>query len=81
VAFVRQRSPQIANVFRNDNAVLPERTADLIDEPDAVSNQATANPMNRLHRQLFGGLDGDSPLADLSGEHQAKPVHQNRMDS
>jgi len=37
--------------------VLPEKTADLIDEPDAISNQATANPMNRLHRQLFGGPD------------------------
>src|SRR5271169_1571759 len=38
--------------------MLPEKTADLIDEPDAISDQATANPMNRLHRQLFGGLDG-----------------------
>ena len=37
--------------------MLPEKTADLIDEPDAIGNQATANPMNRLHRQLFGGLD------------------------
>jgi hypothetical protein len=55
VAFVRQSSPQIANVSRNDNAVLPERSAQLIDEPDAISNQATAIPMNRLHRQLFGG--------------------------
>jgi len=41
-------------VLCNDNAVLSEKTADLIDEPDAISNQATANPMNRLHRQLFG---------------------------
>ena len=56
MAFVRQSWPQIANVFRNDNAVLPEKTADLIDESDAISNQATANPMNRLHCQLFGGL-------------------------
>ena len=37
--------------------MLPEKTADLIDEPNAISDQATANPMNRLHRQLFGGLD------------------------
>jgi hypothetical protein len=53
----RQSPPQIADVLCNDNAVFPEKTADLIDEPDAVGNQATANPMNRLHRQLFGGLD------------------------
>src|SRR6202020_2371120 len=52
-----QRSPQIADVLCNDDAVLAEKTADLIDEPDAISDQATANPMNRLHRQLFGGLD------------------------
>jgi hypothetical protein len=37
--------------------MLPEKTADLIDQPDAIRDQATANPMNRLHRQLFGGLD------------------------
>jgi hypothetical protein len=49
----RQRSPQIADVLCDDNAVLAEKTADLIDEPDAISNQATANPMNGLHRQLF----------------------------
>jgi hypothetical protein len=79
LAFVRQSSPQIANVFRNDNAVLREKTADLIDEPDAISNQATANPVNRLHRRLFCGLDGDSPLPDLSGEHQAKPVQHRAM--
>src|SRR5580700_3162851 len=54
----RQSPPQIADVLCNDNAVFPEKTADLIDEPDAISDQATANPMNRLHRQLFGGLDG-----------------------
>ena len=38
--------------------MLPEKTADLIDQPDAISNQASANPMNRLHRQLFGDLTG-----------------------
>jgi hypothetical protein len=38
--------------------MLPEKTADLIDEPDAIGNQATANPMNSLHRQLLGRLDG-----------------------
>jgi hypothetical protein len=37
--------------------MLPEKTADLIDEPDPISDQATANPMDRLHCQLFGGLD------------------------
>jgi hypothetical protein len=52
-----QSSPQIADVLRDDNAVLPEKTADLIDEPDAIRDQAAANPMNPLHRQLFGGLD------------------------
>ena len=54
----RQSPPQIADVLRNDDAVLPEKTADLIDEPDAIGNQATANPMNCLHRQLLGRLDG-----------------------
>jgi hypothetical protein len=54
----RQSSPQIADVLWNDNAVLREKAADLIDEPDAISNQATANPMKGLHGQLFGGLDG-----------------------
>jgi hypothetical protein len=38
--------------------MLPEKTADLIDEPDAIGNQATANPMNSLDRQLLGRLDG-----------------------
>ena len=46
----RQSSPKIADVLRNDNAMLPEKTADLIEEPDAIGNQATANPMNSLHR-------------------------------
>ena len=54
----RQSSPQIADVLCNDDAMLTEKTADLIDEPHAISDQSTANPMNRLHRQLFGGLDG-----------------------
>jgi hypothetical protein len=40
----RQSSPKIADVLRNDDAVLPEKTADLIDQPDAIGNQATANP-------------------------------------
>ena len=50
VAEPRQSSPQIADVLGDDNAMLPEKTADLIDQPDAISNQASANPMNRLHR-------------------------------
>ena len=54
----RQSSPQIADILWDDNAEVPENTADLIDEPDAISNQATANPMNGLLGQLFGGLDG-----------------------
>jgi hypothetical protein len=54
----RQSPPEIADVFCNDDAMLPEETADLIDEPDAIGDQTTADPMNRLHRQLFGGLDG-----------------------
>ena len=29
----------------------------MIDEFDAIRDQAAANPMNRLHRQLFSGLD------------------------
>ena len=41
VAEPRQSSPQIADVLRDDNAMLPEKTADLIDQPDAISNQAT----------------------------------------
>ena len=28
------------------------------DVGDAIGDQTTADPMNRLHRQLFGGLDG-----------------------
>jgi hypothetical protein len=52
-----QSPPQIADVLCDDNAMLPEKTADLIDEPDAIRNQTTAYPMNRLHRQLFGGLN------------------------
>ena len=50
VAEPRQSSPQIADVLCDDNAMLPEKTADLIDQPDAISNPASANPMNRLHR-------------------------------
>jgi hypothetical protein len=45
-----QSLPQIADVLCDDNAMLPEKTADLIDQPDAISNQASANPMNRLDR-------------------------------
>ena len=45
----RQSSLQIADVLCDDNAVLAEKTADLIDEPGAISNQATANPMNGMH--------------------------------
>jgi hypothetical protein len=54
---LRQSPPEITDVLGDDNAVLPEKTADLIDESDAIRNQTTANPVNRLHRQLFGGLD------------------------
>jgi hypothetical protein len=48
---------RFADLLCNDNALLPEKTADFIDESDAIRDQTAANPMNRLHRQLFGGLD------------------------
>jgi hypothetical protein len=35
----------------------PRRPPILIDQPDAISHKSIANPMNRLHRQLLGGLD------------------------
>ena len=54
----RQSPPEIADVFCNDDAMLPKETVDLIDEPDAIGDQTTADPMNRRHRRLFGGLDG-----------------------
>jgi hypothetical protein len=54
----RQSPPEIADVFCNDDPMLAKKIANLIDEPDAIGDQATANSMNRLHRQLFGGLDG-----------------------
>ena len=64
----RQSSPQIADVLCNHDAVLPEKTADLIDEPDAIGDHATTNPMDGLHRQLFGGLDGhEAHVRSLSG--------------
>ena len=35
-----------------------KKTANLIDQPDTVRNQAASNPMNSLYCQLFGGFDG-----------------------
>ena len=52
---VKARS-QIADVLCNDNAVFPEKTTDRIDEPDATATRRRESD-DRLHRQLFGGLD------------------------
>jgi hypothetical protein len=53
----RRGPAEIADVLCNDDAVLPEKAAGLIDEPDAIGDQATANPMNRLH-SCSGDLTG-----------------------
>ena len=36
----------------------PEKTANLIDEPDAINDRATVYPMNRLCRWPFSGVAG-----------------------
>ena len=51
LAKARRRLPMS---FATTMPCSPRRTADLIDEPDAVGNQATPNPMNRLHPAVQG---------------------------
>lgn len=45
---------QLRDVTGNDNPMLGQKTANLVDESDPVGDQAAANAMDGLHRQLIG---------------------------
>ena len=47
-------TPQLRDVTGNDDPMLGQKTANLIDEPDPVGDQTPANAMDSLHRQLIG---------------------------
>ncbi len=53
--------------MRNNDAVLAEQTADLVHKSHPIGDQTTANPMNSLDRQLFGGFDRNKPHVRTPG--------------
>jgi hypothetical protein len=50
----REATPQLRDVTGNDNPMLGQKTANLIDEPDSIGDQAPANAVDGLYRQLIG---------------------------
>jgi len=46
----------------------------LIDESDAIRDQAAANPMNRLPRKLFGGLDRNKAHVGSAARPQTQSI-------
>ena len=43
-------APQLRDVKGNDNPMLGQKTANLVDEPDPIGDQTPANAMDGLHR-------------------------------
>lgn len=48
-----EAAPQLRDVTGNDNPMLGQKTANLVDEPDPVGDQAPANAVDSLYRQLI----------------------------
>src|SRR6516165_8774271 len=53
---ISQVLTQLGDVARDDDSVLGENPTDLIGEPGPAADEAAANTMNCLHRQLIDGL-------------------------
>ncbi|MER9390127.1 hypothetical protein [Mesorhizobium sp. M0435] len=51
-----EATSQLRDIPRDDYAVLGKKTAQLVHQFDPIRYQATANPMDGLHGQLFNGV-------------------------
>ena len=54
--FIPEGTPQSGNVARNRDAVLRQKTSDLVHQPRSIGHEALTDAVHRLQRQLIGRL-------------------------